>query len=149
MLLAVYGTLRKGDANHGYLHGHRPLVTERVEGFEMFNLSGAYPYVARGADDITVEVYDISPEVLAPIERMERSAGYEMAKAKTTVGIADIFCMTEKKHAELQSMGHSTPPKILSGDWFEWLSKYRPGRLGINTIVLTDMEGDGDAISEF
>lgn len=128
MLIAVYGTLRKGAGNDGYLEGYDPISTERVEGFEMYNLGGAYPYIARGADDITVEVYDISPETLVPIEQMERGAGYEMTKVKTTAGMADIFYMTEKRHAELQTGRSNVPPKVLSGDWFEWLEKYQSRR---------------------
>lgn len=145
MLVAVYGTLRRGDNNDGYLSGYEILSTERVEGFEMYNLGGAYPYIARGADDITVEVYDVPEEVLARIERMERGAGYDKVKCKTSLGMADIFCMTEVAHAELQTGARSIPPKILSGDWFEWLKKYKPGRLGISfSINIT--KGDGDAI---
>lgn len=138
MLLAVYGTLRKGDGNHRLLYKHEPLVIERVEGFEMFNLGGAYPYIARGGDDITVEVYDITPEVLAPIERMERGAGYEMCKVKTTVGIANIFYFDEKRHANQQT-GASRPPKIVSGDWFEWLKKYKPGRISVQDNLEEDI----------
>lgn len=132
MLIAVYGTLRKGDYNHDrYLREYEPLVTERVDGFELYNMGGSYPYIARGADSITVEIYDVPPEVLAPIESMERGAGYDMVKCKTTLGMADIFCMTEEQHAEYQSFRHY--PKILSGDWFEWLQKYKAERLlGIN-----------------
>lgn len=137
MLIAVYGTLRKGDYNDGFLQKYKPLSTERVEGFEMFNLGGSYPYVARGADDITVEVYDVPEEVFAPIERMERGAGYDVSKAKTTFGVADIFCMTEKAHAALQT-GTSRPLKIMSGDWFEWLNKFRPGRVSERSNVTED-----------
>lgn len=128
MLIAVYGTLRKGDYNHEYLKGYEPLATERLDGFEMFNLGGAYPYIARGADSITIEVYDIPPEVLKPIEDMEVGAGYIMVKCKTSLGMADIFIMSEEDHANQQTQRH-IPPKILSGDWFEWLRKYKPGRI--------------------
>lgn len=142
MLLAVYGTLRAGDYNYDrFMHGYMPLASERVEGFEMFNLGGMYPYIARGADNITVEVYDISEETLAPIESMERGAGYDMVKCKTSVGMASIFCMTEADHANMQT-GVRIPPKIISGDWFEWLKKYKPERLALVNVT----EGDGDAI---
>lgn len=152
MLIAVYGTLRRGDNNDGYLRGYETLSTERIEGFEMFNLGGDYPYIARGADNITVELYDITPETLAPIERMERGAGYDMVKCKTTLGMADIFCVTEKAHADMQT-GRHIPPKILSGDWFEWLMKYKPQRLAGMMVMRPQAnvfniisEGDGDAI---
>lgn len=137
MLLAVYGTLRKGDGNHRFLRGQKLLSTERVEGFEMFNLGGAYPYVARGGDNITVELYDITPDVLAPIESMERGAGYAMCKVKTTLGLADIFYMEEKQHAHYQTGKRANTPKVLSGDWLEWLKKYKPERFNSNYI-----EGD-------
>lgn len=148
MILAVYGTLRRGDNNDHFLNGCKLLSTERVEGFEMYNLRGSYPYIARGADSITVEVYDVSPETLVPIERMERGAGYDMVKCKTSQGIGKIFCMTEKVHAELQT-GTDRPPKIVSGDWFEWLRNYRPDRLfELNNVYKLGMRGDGDASIE-
>lgn len=143
MLLAVYGTLRKGDHNDGFLDGYQPVATERVEGFEMFHFGGSYPYIARGADDITVEVYDVPPEVVVPIERMERGAGYDMGKAKTSLGLADIFVMTEERHSEMQARTNTRPPKIISGDWFDWLRRYQPYRLPREVNVT---EGDGDAI---
>lgn len=130
MLIAVYGTLRRGDGNHRYLRGQKLLSTERVEGFEMFNLGGSYPYIARGGDDITVELYDVTEDVLAPIENMERGAGYQMCKVKTTLGLADIFYMEEKTHAKYQT-GRSRPPKVVSGDWLKWIEKYKPERLQI------------------
>lgn len=138
MLIAVYGTLRKGDYNDSYLRGYKPLSTERVDGFEMYNLGGSYPYIARGADSITVEVYDVPEEVFVPIERMERGAGYDLAVAKTTSGPAKIFCMTEERHAEYQT-GTSRPPKIMTGDWFEWLKKFRPGRVSERSNVMEEL----------
>ena len=145
-LIAVYGTLRKGDYNHRYLRGHDPVSIERVQGFEMYNLGGAYPYVARGGDDITVEVYDVPADVFARISGMETGAGYETCKVKTVPGLADMFYFDEKRHASMQT-GHSIPPRILSGDWFEWCKKYKPGRIsdfGNGKVSL--MEDEEDAI---
>lgn len=132
MLLAVYGTLREGDYNHDrYLRGYHPLVTERIQGFEMFNLGGQYPYIARGADDITVDVFDIPEDVFRRIESMERGAGYEVGSAKTSQGIASIFFMTDEVHSNMQARTSGRPPKIVSGDWFEWLEKFKPSRLAV------------------
>jgi gamma-glutamylcyclotransferase (GGCT)/AIG2-like uncharacterized protein YtfP len=139
MLIAVYGTLRKGEYNHEYIQGYEPLSTERVEGFEMYNLSGMYPYIARGADSITVEVYDLPEGVVARVESMERGAGYDMCTVQTTKGNAQIFYMPEEEHAVYQSAEVKRPPKILSGDWFPWLRNYKPERL-------LQMEGDSNAI---
>ena len=49
MLLAVYGTLRKGEGNYDrYMRGTPTLGEQRIGGFEMYNLGGYYPYIARG-----------------------------------------------------------------------------------------------------
>ena len=134
MLIAVYGTLRKGDRLHrGYLKSPPLLATERVSGFEMYHYSG-YPYVAEGDGDITVEVYDIPKDVYMGVYGMERSAGYEVATINTSVGEADLFYVTaqahEREQGRLNYKGEAdAPPRILSGDWFEWLRKFRPGRI--------------------
>lgn len=143
MLLAVYGTLRRGDYNHERmeLQDFPLLATEQAEGFEMFNLGGSYPYIAVGADMITIEVYEVPEEIFRPIESMELGAGYVMSKVKTSVGLAVIFCMSEDAHARYQTRD-GRPPKIVSGDWFQWLRKYSPDRLReFNNVI----QGDSDA----
>lgn len=149
MLLAVYGTLRENLSSHErWLSDYNLIVTERVEGFEMFNFRGARPYVARGADHITVEVYDISSEIMAAIEEIERGNELEVVRVKTTAGIAKIFCTTEERHAQYQS-NEQAPPKIISGDWVEWTKKYRPSKLrGVrgDGLIMDELEGDTNDI---
>lgn len=134
MLLAVYGTLRKGEGNYDwYMRGTPMLGEQRIAGFEMYNLGGYYPYIARGGDSITAEIYDVAADVFDRVERMERGAGYEVMKVSTQYGDAAIFYMPEERHALYQS-NTKIPPKILSGDWFEWLRKYKPERLQNNPV---------------
>lgn len=124
MLVAVYGTLREGDCNHHML-GNEPkfLTQERIPDFQMYNLGGMFPYITRDEGSVLVEVYDVTQEAYDRCNRMEGEAGYETTKIKTSVGEATLWHMTELAHTRQRSV------KILSGDWFEWLRKYRPERL--------------------
>lgn len=131
MLIAVYGTLRWGQGNHNrYLKGIEPLSQEMVNGYEMFNLNGSYPYITRGDGSILVELYDLTDYQYTVwlIDDMELDAGYERGSVSTSVGNAMIYEMPRERHEQLRQAGNR-PPKILSGDWFEWLSKYAPERL--------------------
>lgn len=130
MLLAVYGTLREGDYNHKLL-GLNPkfLVQERVHGFQMYNLSNLYPCVVRDDNaSILVEVYDVPEKVFDYVTDMELSAGYGITSVNTSVGDCQLFYMTQERMERSKRYGERSP-KILSGDWFEWLDKYKPGRV--------------------
>lgn len=131
MLIAVYGTLRKGDGNYNhYLNGHEPLGTHHVEGFNLYSL-GSYPYVTHGepTDEVLVEVYDVDLQTVVPIASMEMGAGYDICEVETDYGLAYMFVFGEERHQRLQAGESHHPPKILSGDWFEWLRKYQPERI--------------------
>lgn len=131
MLIAVYGTLRRGDVNHERYFGDlEPLSTEMLTGFEMFNLGGQYPYITQGDGSVLCELYDPAPEIGLRVARMEMDAGYSVAEIKTSLGKAMVFHMSSERHERYQADG-GRPPKILSGDWFEWLSKYKPERLRV------------------
>lgn len=130
MLIAVYGTLRRGDYNHErFLGDVEPLSTEMLGGYEMFHLSGQFPYITQGDGSVLIELYDLEPNLANRIWEMERAAGYEAAEEKTSLGKALLFRYSGARHVSSQE--HSHPPKVLSGDWFEWLSKFKPERLGV------------------
>lgn len=137
MLLAVYGTLREGDYNH-YRLGDKAkfLSQERVMGFQMYHIRGAYPYVVRDSNaSVLVEVYDVDDGAYEGIKRMEVGAGYAIADIDTSIGVAKLFYFTENTHQSYQK--HSRCPKILNGDWFEWLRKFAPERLEKNESIIS------------
>lgn len=128
MLVAVYGSLREGDCNHPKL-GFDPkfVFQERLSGFQMYNVGGLFPYVTPEEGSILAEMYEITPEAFDRCDHMEVGSGYTRSQVDTSVGKAYIWIMTVGSHRR-QQIG-SRYPKILSGDWFEWLRKYKPERL--------------------
>ena len=73
-LLFVYGTLKRGCANHRWLAGEEFLGTARtVPGFGLFDLGG-YPAIAPVPEDragVTGEVWSVRPAALAALDRFE------------------------------------------------------------------------------
>jgi gamma-glutamylcyclotransferase (GGCT)/AIG2-like uncharacterized protein YtfP len=121
MLIAVYGTLRRGGGLHeAYrLDELDMLARETLKGFDMYSL-GAYPYVVQGDGEITVELYNADIVTAYQIERMERGAGYQVQAVSTSQGEATIFYMTPEEDARLQNPENSwfsKPEPIQDGDW--------------------------------
>lgn len=121
MLLAVYGTLRKRERLDSWLN-LEPLSTERLPGFEMYNL-GSYPYVIRGEGEIVIEVYDAKTHTLNNIGDMEQGAGYKTMAVETSQGTALIFYMDTFDDANLQDYRQNPDgkyPQIIDGDWVKY-----------------------------
>lgn len=58
MLLAVYGSLKRGKGNHKYFLGEAEYIrTAEVNGFHMYSLGG-FPGIKKGLGTIKVELYD-------------------------------------------------------------------------------------------
>lgn len=71
MLVAVYGSLKKGFYNHGLIKPYKYLGTDRIVGFDMYNL-GAFPGIKPGEGSISIEVYDVdNQEGLDALDRLE------------------------------------------------------------------------------
>jgi gamma-glutamylcyclotransferase (GGCT)/AIG2-like uncharacterized protein YtfP len=75
ILVAVYGSLKKGFGNHRLLSDSFLLVRSECNtsdsSFTMGSL-GSYPGVVEGGTDkIQVEIYMVSPEVLLRLDRLE------------------------------------------------------------------------------
>lgn len=121
MLIAVYGTLRKGCYNYKSkgLDVAKYKGDERVTGFVMHH-NGSYPMIVRSDenDSILVEVYEVPSEVALPIIQMETGAGYEMDLVNTSQGVAVIFTQRPSQVAG--------KVKILDGDFIKWCKKYKP-----------------------
>ena len=122
MLLAVYGTLRRGGALNPYLGNAPFLGQETVPGYEMYSF-GSYPYITPGDGDILAEVFDVAEREATKTERMERSAGYKMAEIQTRFGTAHLFYVPEETH-QRQVLEWETP-RIKSGNWMDYLNEKR------------------------
>lgn len=70
LTVAVYGTLKRGGRLERHLHEARFLGAGCVSGFEMYNLI-SFPMVIHGEGLIHVELYEVTPEILANLDRVE------------------------------------------------------------------------------
>lgn len=105
MLIATYGSLKKGFYNHGALGTDAKLMGKsRV--FGVMYTNGSYPklYHAELQNELArsheVEVYDISDKAYEGIYAMEIGAGYELDEIETKWGIAGIYYMPQSRFDE-------------------------------------------------
>ena len=92
--IAVYGTLKKGFYNHKRFRLDEYgtfLGFDTIFGYDMYDL-GMYPIVVKSVSgEIKVEVYDVSTDMVATLDRMERGAGYYPTYVSTKFGHAIIW----------------------------------------------------------
>lgn len=100
MLVAVYGTLKKGRGNHGLMMDSEFINKETVKGFIMYNVGG-FPVVYRDINhSIVVEVYEVSQHVLeSNLDPLEGHPNwYKREQIETTVGTAWLYIMTDDRY---------------------------------------------------
>jgi gamma-glutamylcyclotransferase (GGCT)/AIG2-like uncharacterized protein YtfP len=66
----VYGSLKKGFANHPYVSDQNLISTGVLYGFDMFNL-GRFPALKEGQGKVTGEVYEVDEATFALLDRLE------------------------------------------------------------------------------
>ena len=110
----VYGTLMAGEPNHGLLAGQTLLRRAETEpAFELVDL-GPYPaLVAGGETSVVGEVYEITVNVLAALDRLE---GHPNFYRRARIRLSDGETVLAYLLAPEQVRGQ---PRILSGDWKE------------------------------
>lgn len=70
MLVAVYGTLRKGEGNHRLLTNAKYLGTEQISG-SLYHYGG-FPYaILNNQHFFTSEIYEINSDQLAALDMLE------------------------------------------------------------------------------
>lgn len=126
--VAVYGTLRRGERNHRLLAEAKFIVRTRTSmRYTMLDINGCYPAITEGGrSSIAVEVFEVTSEQLASLDRLEgicfdengrqdRSAGlYYRKRIQTRVGECWIYMMQAEKTARwAESI-------IESGDWINF-----------------------------
>lgn len=115
MLVAVYGTLKRGMANHHMLIASRFLGDDRLVNIALYELD-EYPAARlEESDGIHVEVYDVSKEVLSNLDKLEEinyaipeKGLYRRTKCPTRFGIAWIY---------LYNGAVEGFPKLNAGSW--------------------------------
>ena len=73
MKLFVYGTLKAGGGNHGFLteRSSKFVCHHEMHGFELIDLGYGFPYMMIGNDSVLGEVYEIDRETLVNIDSLE------------------------------------------------------------------------------
>lgn len=121
----VYGTLLRGETNHGLLAGARCAGAARtLEAFAMFDLGG-HPCIVRGAgaDDaepVAGEVYEVDAATLARLDLLEdHPRWYRREPVRLSDGTL--------AHAYLLAQEVGAAPRVRGGDWRRRPGLTRPG----------------------
>ena len=71
--IAVYGTLRRGMGNHRLLQGAQHKLDYKLHEHAMYCLGGipGVKYTGNPEDCVKVEVYQVTPEILLRLDRLE------------------------------------------------------------------------------
>jgi gamma-glutamylcyclotransferase (GGCT)/AIG2-like uncharacterized protein YtfP len=107
-LLFVYGSLMRGEANHGRMGGAPLLqVARTAPEFTLVDL-GPYPaMLADGTQAVTGELYEVDLTMLAGLDRFEAPYG------RTTIRLEG----GREAEAYVLPRGERQGPTIVSGDW--------------------------------
>ena len=121
VLIAVYGTLRKGERNHHYLKTADSIRACVFPG-TLYDTGYGYPTVIlEGDKPVTAELAEISLEAWRQVDRLE---GYPSLYDRRLI---DVVCGEETVQAWVYIM-HRLPPQatlIASGDWKEHRTRVR------------------------
>lgn len=89
MLVAVYGTLKKGEANHErFLSGREPVYRGDVHAPYLMYDNGSYPMLVPAEENraIFVEIYDVDEATLRALDALEEPYDYR----RETIRIGEL-----------------------------------------------------------
>lgn len=119
-LVAVYGTLRKGQGNHRLLRDSTVKYRGTIQSEPLFTMysQGGFPALVKGGNtSITMEVYEVDDDTLKRLDQLEgyyegrEHNHYDRIKYKTPFGSAYLYVYTEAP----------STPIIKGGDWVEYM----------------------------
>lgn len=103
MILAVYGSLKKGKHNHRWLNDAPMLGESKVRG-TMYLVHGSYPVIMDDGDsEYVAEVYDVDEYTYAHISAIEEACGYSARDLETEYGTAKVFYGTDLFNKQIES----------------------------------------------
>lgn len=115
--VAVYGSLRKGFHNHGFLERSKYLGTYSTTAtYTMIDL-GSFPGIlGGGVTSILVELYEVTPNTLKDLDILEGVPHfYERWKVRIpSFGYAHIYVLSD---SYLYDLSVNSVDTIDSGDW--------------------------------
>jgi gamma-glutamylcyclotransferase (GGCT)/AIG2-like uncharacterized protein YtfP len=115
-LVAVYGTLRAGQANAHYLAGMPCVGRCQLTGWRLV-AGPEYPYAMRHADgrggQIMLEVYRVTAACLAALDQLEDyPIEYDRSQMDTPFGLAWLYHLHPAQAAMAMDL-----PEVAQGDW--------------------------------
>lgn len=113
LIVAVYGSLKRGFYNHHLLQHSAFLADGTVDGYAMYSL-GSYPMVIRGRGAISVELFDIDQATLARLDRLE---GFPHYYGREVVTVSTPHCPVEAWLYVGQPHQVKWQPRVSSGCW--------------------------------
>jgi gamma-glutamylcyclotransferase (GGCT)/AIG2-like uncharacterized protein YtfP len=125
LVLAVYGTLRRGERNASFLDGARLLGTGTIAGrlFDMPRTADrpyGYPSLVEGTDPVVVEVYALpDPAMLVAVDELE---GYDPAAEAASEYVRRAIDVSNGPVRRAWAYRYTGPraaqgPRIADGDW--------------------------------
>jgi gamma-glutamylcyclotransferase (GGCT)/AIG2-like uncharacterized protein YtfP len=119
ILVAVYGSLRKGLGNHYYLENAKYLGNFNTEPIYNLHSLGSYPGLKEnGNTSVVMEVYEVTPIEAHSIDRLEgytpgsnSNTFYDKKDINTPWGVASVYLYVSE-------LPKSTI--VESGDWKEF-----------------------------
>lgn len=116
-LIAIYGTLRKGNGNHRLIKDSKYLGTFNSQPeFSLYTLGGFPGLKINGKTSVVMEVYEVTDEVAKNVDNLEgydpnkASYFYDKININTPYGLAGVYIYVNKI---------SENRLIASGDWME------------------------------
>ncbi len=114
-LVAVYGTLKRGQSNHHYLAGARYLGSAQLDGFALYDL-GAWPAARQEPGVIEVELFAVDAPTFAALDELEEYCAdapdrglYDRIQVHTPYGLAWLYLYNEAVQPR---------QRLESGNWF-------------------------------
>ncbi len=96
-LVAVYGSLKRGQSNHHFLAAAEYRGTARLEGFALYDL-GPWPGAKREPGVVQVEVFAVDAQTFAALDELEDYCAhapehgiYDRVEVETDHGRAWIY----------------------------------------------------------
>lgn len=115
MIIAVYGTLKRGMANHQLLFDSVFIGDDHLTNFVLYDLDEFPAARIEPSDGIHVEVYEVSQKVLSLLDKLEEvdhempeRGLYRRAQCATGFGVAWIYLY----NGTVQGF-----PRLTAGSW--------------------------------
>ena len=113
IIVAVYGSLKRGFYNHYLLETSTFMATGQVDGFQMFNL-GSYPMVVSGSGQIEVELFEVNRATFTDLDRLE---GFPNYYGRQMVTVQTPHCPVEAWMYLGQRQQVKSYKQVRSGTW--------------------------------